>query len=179
LVVGERRGVLHVFKVLFSARMCKCFRGAWLFFAPGGAAISSCTCGAAGLHGLRGPVPRQGLHTPSHWANAQWEPCRPSPLDPALPPAAEGPRARPFGIPRLRGGLPSPTPQRRNSSRGEVGGTSEFARPPARRCAMAAGGFVTVWSGEWVSSAKAACGISPTLFVGAIHESPWAGHRSL
>jgi hypothetical protein len=35
-----------------------------------------------------------------------------------------------------------PHPNHRNGSRGEVGWTSWSARPPARRCAVAAGGLI-------------------------------------
>jgi hypothetical protein len=39
------------------------------------------------------------------------------------------------------------TPTRLSGSRGEVCGTARIVRPPARRCAVAAGGFDTVWFG--------------------------------
>jgi hypothetical protein len=63
--------------------------------------------------GLPGPDPARG------------EP-RPSPLDPA---------------PSWWTTVPHP-PARFNGGRGGVGGTSWPARPPARRCAVAAGGLV-------------------------------------
>jgi hypothetical protein len=88
-----------------------------------------------------------------------------------MPPAAEGPKARPFGNPRLRGGA-SPTPQHRSGSRGKVGGTSESARPPARRCAVVAGGLIPSGMGRGCIGGT---GHQIMFLVGAIHESPWLG----
>ena len=91
-----------------------------------------CTCGAdcvcalagAGLYRASAALyPRQGEPRPSPWTRAFVVDCRP------------------------------PHPNRRSGSRGMVRGTTGFARPPARRCAVAAGGFVTVWSGERVAMA--------------------------
>ena len=54
-------------------------------------------------------------------------------------------------------GLPGPTPQQRNGSRGEDGYPSKSARPPA--CLRQDGGWVdTVWSGEWERRAMRASG---------------------
>jgi len=78
------------------------------------------------------------------------------PCDPARgfarPPIGRTPDGNPVGLlpwtPRLRGGHPSPTPQRQSGSRGKVGGSSWSTRPPARRCAVAAGGLMPSGQGS-------------------------------
>jgi len=91
------------------------------FIAPGGAASLLLRLGRRGLSlgPARPQSPAQGTAGPAPWES-----------------------------PGHAGGLPSPcTPARLNGSRGEVGGSSEIARPPARRCAVVAGGVDTVWFG--------------------------------